>query len=179
MVLPGLQVTQSQTVTTPPQQLQSHPFWPSSHMQYWPQGQMQPFSPPFYGHLHSSPLASSLPFKSGPACNNPLYFKFMNGNIRICQGFRRSLQNEDGSVPIPPYDLAVARAERLTFHDPSGNLVTPVKESVCHYHSHPMYIHAVQPDYDLTSVHIPENVARKMHALHKEHIGRYFGIFSD
>ena len=43
MVLPGLQVTQSQTVTTPPQQLQSHPFCPSSHMQYWPQGQMQPF----------------------------------------------------------------------------------------------------------------------------------------
>ena len=103
----------------------------------------------------------------------------MSGNIRICQGFRRSLQNEDGSVPIPPYDLAVAQAERRTFRDPSGNLVTPVKESVCHYHFHPMYIHAVQPDDDLTSIHIPEDVARKMHALHKEHIGSYFGIFSN
>ena len=32
----------------------------------------------------------------------------------------------DGSIPAPPFDLVMARAERCTFRDKSGVLLTPL-----------------------------------------------------
>ena len=70
-----------------------------------------------------------------PNCN-PFYLKFKTGNIRMCQGCRHTLQLVDGTVPPPPNDLTIARAEIRPYRDSSGNLITPHKESAVHYHCH-------------------------------------------
>ena len=43
------------------------------------------------------------------------------------------LRCADGSVPAPPFDLCVARAERRLFRDATGILRTPQKEQPAHY----------------------------------------------
>ena len=76
---------------------------------------------------HAAPCASQ-------PNTNPFYTKFMQGNIRICQGCRNTLRLLDGSIPAPPFDLVIARAERRSFRDKSGTLITPRQEQTCHYH---------------------------------------------
>ena len=39
----------------------------------------------------------------------------------------------DGSIPAPPFDLVMARAEQCTFRDKSGVLVTPLQQQPSHY----------------------------------------------
>ena len=50
------------------------------------------------------------------------------------------LRLTDGSIPAPPFDLVMARAERCTFRDKSGVLVTPLQQQPSqqpsHYHIH-------------------------------------------
>ena len=67
---------------------------------------------------------------------NPFYLKFITGNIQMCQGCRSTLRLVNGSVPLAPHDLTGARAEKQPYHDSSGNLITPQKESAAHYHCH-------------------------------------------
>lgn len=58
----------------------------------------------------------------------------------MCQGCRGSLRTADGPVPVAPFDIAIARAERRSFRDSSGNLITPTCESVSHYHCRPVCV---------------------------------------
>ena len=106
---------------------------------------------------YSSPLPqqpvgpnSSLPFQSLPQCpltnTNPFYLKFIFGNIRMCQGRRRTLRTADGMIPPPPYDLTIARAERHSFRDTAGNLITPGKET-SYYHCRIDLIVQAQQEY--------------------------------
>ena len=43
------------------------------------------------------------------------------------------LRLTDGSIPAPPFDLVMARAEWCTFGDKSGVLVTPLQQQPSHY----------------------------------------------
>ena len=43
------------------------------------------------------------------------------------------LRLTDGSIPAPPFDLVMARAEWCTFRDKSGVLVTPLQQQPSHY----------------------------------------------
>ena len=104
---------------------------------------------------------------------NTFYFKFITGNIRICQGCRLSLRASDGSIPPPPYNLAVARAE---CQDKGGNMITPTRESVYHYHCVPQCIHSVEPAYNLSAIIIPVDLNQKLSEVHKQHITSHFGI---
>ena len=71
---------------------------------------------------------------------NPFFLRFIQGNIRMCQGCRTSLRTMDGCVPNPPFDLAVARFECRTFRDKNGELHTPLHEQAVHYHLKPCCI---------------------------------------
>ena len=83
-----------------------------------------------------------------PAPNvNPFYLKFIKGNIRVCQGCRGSLKTSDGAVPSPPFDLTVARAEQRPFRDTTGNLISPKRPTVYHYHCKLECIKAVEPQF--------------------------------
>lgn len=66
---------------------------------------------------------------------NPFYLRFIQGNgIQMCQGCKISFHLSDGSIPIPPFDVVIARAEQKTLCDKSRELVTPRQEQTCHYH---------------------------------------------
>ena len=63
----------------------------------------------------------------------------------MCQGCQHSLLLVDDTVPPPPNDLTIARAEIHPYRDYSGDLITPCKESAVHYHCHIWCIKAVEP----------------------------------
>lgn len=73
----------------------------------------------------------------------------------MCQGCRDSLRTADGSVPVALFDIAIARAERWSFRDLSGNFITPTCESVSHYHCRPECVLAVEPHFVCSLLCIP------------------------
>jgi hypothetical protein len=107
---------------------------------------------------------------------NPFYCKFLGGNIRVCRGCRGSLRTADSGIPPPPFDLVIARAEHFTFRNSSGELITPRRETVCHYHCKVKCVRAVEFGFVCSSLHIPLDVRRKFTAVHLQHLQRSFSI---
>ena len=101
-----------------------------------------------------TPPAPPTVLPANPPNVNQFYLKFIKGNIRVCQGCRGSLKTSDGAVPSPPFDLAVARAEQRPFRDSSGDLITPKRPTVYHYHCKLECIKAVEPHFILSLIHI-------------------------
>ena len=64
-----------------------------------------------------SPINNNViaPASPVPPNTNPFYVRFIEGNIRVCQGCKTSLKCANGSLPAPPFDLCCARAEKRTF----------------------------------------------------------------
>ena len=91
---------------------------------------MHPVSNGQQNKIQSSPVIQP----AGIANVNPFYCKLLAGNIRVCRGCRGSLRTTDGGVPPSTYNLIIARAERCTFRNTSGELITPRRETICHYH---------------------------------------------
>ena len=56
------------------------------------------------------------------------------GTLECARVVEVLLRLTDGSIPAPPFDLVMARAERCTFK--SGVLVTPLQQQPSHYHIH-------------------------------------------
>ena len=65
----------------------------------------------------------------------------------MCQGCRSTLRTADGMIPPPPYDLTIARAERHSFRDTAGNVITPGKETTSYYHCRIDLIVQAQQEY--------------------------------
>ena len=107
---------------------------------------------------------------------NPFYLKFITGNIRICQGCRKSLRAADGTIPSPPYNIAIARAERRTYRDTGGNLVTPKKETVCHYHVRVDCIRSVHCYFVPGELRIPSDIHSQLLYIHREYLSGQFGL---
>ena len=144
-------------------------------------GQSNNFSTPTASCAHS-PYCEQAQISISPAQfsvshnSNPFYLKFISGNIRICQGCRSSLRATDGTIPLPPYNLTIARAERRTFRDTSGNLVTPNKESVSHYHCQVECIKAVEPFFVPQALRVPVDVHSRLQAIHRDYLSEQFGL---
>ena len=107
---------------------------------------------------------------------NPFFLRAIQGNIRMCQGCRTSLRNSDGSIPLPPYDLAVARFEKRVYRDKNGTLCTPQREQAVHYHFKQACINVACPDFVPSSLVIPEDTARILNATHKEYLRLIFKL---
>ena len=107
---------------------------------------------------------------------NPFYIKFIEGNIRVCQGCRGNLRHSSGSIPAPPYDLCVARAERRSYRDANGVLRTPRKEQAAHYHINLCCIQAVCPNFAPSTLSIPPDLVPKLGTVHKEYLRLIFGL---
>ena len=86
---------------------------------------------------------------------NSFYLKFITGNIRICQGCRQSLRTSSGSIPDPPYNLVIARAEKCSYRDSSGDLVVPSSYSNAHYHVVVSCISQVEPTFIPSMPRVP------------------------
>ena len=107
---------------------------------------------------------------------NPFYVKFIVGNMRVCQGCRGMLKRSDGSVPASPFDLCAARAERRSFRDSNGILITPQKEQPAHYHLNLSCIRAVAPTFISASLVVPPDVKQKLNVVHKEYLHLVFNV---
>lgn len=107
---------------------------------------------------------------------NPFFLRFIQGNIRVCQGCRTTLRTMDGGVPKAPFDLVVARFERRTFRDKSGELHTPLREQAVHYHLKPCCIRVVAPDFVSSNVSIPADVQPLLTPVHKEYLRLMFSL---
>lgn len=132
------------------------------------------------GMLCSSPLVSQNqtinihpPLSHVSPTSNPFFLKFMQGNIRVCQGCKSSLRNLDGSLPLPPFDVVVARFERRTFRDKTGELRTPAREQAAHYHLQASCVGTVDPNFVLN---VPSDVLTLLNATHKEYLRLMFNL---
>ena len=132
-------------------------------------GQSNNYSSPFPPQPKSPSIAS-------PPNTNPFYLKFIFGNIRMCQGCRSTLRTADGQIPLAPYDLTVARAERRSFRDNAGNLITPRKETAAHYHCRIECVTAAEPGFVPYSLHVPTDVYSRLSAAHREYLRGVFGL---
>ena len=104
----------------------------------------------------SSPVIQPAGIANVLGCRqNPFYCKLLAGNIRVCHGCRGSLRTTDGGVPPSPYNLVIARAERCTFRNTSGELITPHRETICHYHCKLDCIRAAEQSFVPSSLSIP------------------------
>ena len=125
----------------------------------------------------SSPQAPGVNQSSLSAPNlNPFYVKMLGGNIRVCQGCRGSLRMRDHSIPAPPFDIVIARAERRQFRDSSGNLISPRTEQVVHYHMNFGCVKAVEPSFVPQSLKIPADISPKLTSVHKEYLRLVFQL---
>ena len=99
--------------------------------------------------------------------------RFIQGNIRMCQGCRNSLCLNDGSIPEPPFDLAIAHFERRSYRDKDGQLKTPLCEQAVHYHLKRMCVQAVAPHFDPGHLIIPTDVLSLLTPMHKDYLLRF------
>ena len=53
-----------------------------------------------------------------------------------------------------PLNLTIARAERRSFRDSSGQMVTPRKETMCHYNCSLACIQTVMPNFHPNNLYI-------------------------
>ena len=106
---------------------------------------------------------------------NPFYVRFLQGNIRVCQGCRSTLRLSDGSIPAPPFNLVMARAER-SFRDKFGTLITPQKEQPSHYHLRLDCVRAVEPCFVGLALCIPQDILPLLNNIHREYLRLVFGL---
>lgn len=128
-----------------------------------------------YGSSASGSTSSNRMSTGGPN-PNPFYLKFITGNIRICQGCRQSLRTASGSIPDPPYNLVIARAEKRPYRDSSGELVVPSSYSNAHYHVAVWCISQVEPSFIPHTLKVPADIASQLGWDHKNFIYTQLGL---
>lgn len=63
---------------------------------------------------------------------HPFFVRQISENIRVCQGCRGSLHSVEGSVPNPPFDMAIARLEKRPFLTKQLEHGAPHREKLVH-----------------------------------------------
>ena len=131
------------------------------------------YNPGMYGYPYQSPTHFSTP----PTNPNPFHLKFVTGNIRICQGCRGSLRCADSTIPEPPHNICIARAEKRPYRDSSGSLITPTTYKPSHYHVALTCIQAVEPGFVPHSLKVPTDVQNQLSPDHNNFIWMQMGIW--
>lgn len=134
--------------------------------------------------MHMPAYSMASPASSSPTVSRPLpvngnsfFVRLIFGNIRICQGCRGSLRELNGSIPLPPMDIAVARLEQRPYFDKaSGSFCTPKKETHSHYHPRVACISIVEPNFFPKSLVVLLEVKEKLLQVHKNYIRTEFGL---
>jgi len=81
-------------------------------------------------------------------------------------GCRGGLRLPNGSVPAPPFDIAVACMEKHPFRDSDGTLCTPMRPSSAHYHARLSCICAVEPNFVASTLRVPAEVRQLLTPQH-------------
>ena len=112
-----------------------------------------------------------------PSLCNPFCLKFIQGNIQVCQRCKNALRTVNGIILPPSFNLTIARAERRSFRDSSGQIVTPTKETMCHYHCSLPCIQMMMPNFHPDALYISHEIIERLDAVHiRRHLMYAFGI---
>ena len=87
------------------------------------------------------------------SCSGTSWIVFM-GTLECARIVEVLLRLTDGSIPAPSFDLVMARAERCTFRDKSGILVTHLQQQPSHYHIHLDCARAFEPNVVPLALHV-------------------------
>ena len=132
------------------------------------------------GGIYTSPLNIQpqvlSPSSTSVPNTNPFYIRFIEGNIRKCQGCKGFLRDSNGGIPAPPFDVCTARAERRTFRDAAGFLRIPQREQPAHYHLNLSCIRAVSPGFVPASLVVPDDIRQTLNTVHTEYLRLVFGV---
>ena len=104
------------------------------------------------------------------------YLDLIHGNIECARVVEVLLHLTDGSIPAPHFDLVLARAERCTFRDKSGVLVTRLQQQPSHCHIHLDCARAVEPNFVPLALHVPSDFLPKLTIIHHEYLQLLFGL---
>ena len=135
---------------------------------------MSPVNPHLQGQ--GKQIVSNSPVVPVPPNNNPFFVRFIEGNIRMCQGCRSSLRYSNGLVPLPPFNLCIGRAEQRSYRDSAGVLRTPQKMQNVYYHLSIACVKSVCTNFSPSSLQIPSDVLKMLLPAHKEILFQGFGI---
>lgn len=83
----------------------------------------------------------------------------------------------DGSIPAPPLNPGVARAERHTLRGASGTLRMLLKEQPAHYH---LNLPCIRCFFQFVShsLLVPSDVLPALTAVHKDYLWLVFGLLN-
>jgi hypothetical protein len=134
--------------------------------------------PPACGSIYPWFYPPMAPMETPSAASNPnpFYLKFIRGNIRTCQGCKGSLRASDSSIPDPPNDLCIARAEKRPYRDNSGVLVTPSTYKPSHYHAQLACVRAAEPSFMPHTLNIPPDITEQLTREYKYVIWMQLGL---
>ena len=88
----------------------------------------------------------------------------------MCQGCKNSLRTVDGTIPPPPFNLTMPIAERHSFRYSSRQIVTPRKETMCHYHCSLPSIQMMMPNFHPDALYISHEIIERLDAVHIHHL---------
>ena len=109
--------------------------------------------------------------------SNPFFVRFITGNIRICQGCRGSLRLSDGSVPLAPDNIVIARLEKRPYFDKAaGTWCYPHKETHSHYHSRLACVVKAEPLFIPSALQVPPEIFTDLLPEHKVLLTTEFGL---
>ena len=107
------------------------------------------------------------------SCSGTIWILFM-GTLECARVVEILLRLTDGSIPAPPFDLVMARAERCTFRDKSGVLVTPLQQQPSHYHI--VHEQLSQKFFIPLALHVPPDFLPKLTIILHEYLQLLFGL---
>ena len=94
----------------------------------------------------------------------------------MCQGCRTTVSSSDGSIPAPPFNLVIARAERQSFRDESGVIITPYQEQTCHYHIRIGCVRNIEPTFVPMALKVPQDILPLLSTVHIQYLKLAFGL---
>ena len=121
---------------------------------------------------HALSLHLQQPYASSTACVNspfqppPCKYQCIRCEVHFWEhpnlpGLQSHTTHTRWKYTSPPYDLAIARAERRQFRDTSGTLITPRKETAAHNHCIDCVV-AVEPNFVPLSLYVPTDIYSRL-----------------
>ena len=108
----------------------------------------------------------------------PFALKFVTKRITRCQGCKQNIREDDDNLPLPPYDLIIARMEQRPFVTGDGFVKVPSKMSNSHYHLRWECLQLADPTFNPANIVTPSDVRAKLTTTSQRILTRKVSLLS-